>query len=522
MKVTKPVHSYKGLLTLGNPMDYDTAMTIDVERYPRVMVQRPPSASQFVIKSDMAPTQSISTEDRAAQDLAAVTNSRTYQVIDKEAPGGKRDVEQEELAKGYNYGSTAVPIAESDRNVTTFETMPCLDIIGFIQQNQVSNGLSLMDYRGANWSQYERYMDMTNSHVIIAMRTNDKANMALSSFIHALHELEDYAVARLVPKANNKPAIVLLAPSIEPDHECLYEFELPFAEDIRSYRFPALDKVMTVSGKELKQHRNLPSDALVDAMSKYVDEMDLSKFGTDDEGQPAEYMPIDDTFSPVLHRVNQVIRQRAVYPDKDLPPIPEILTKYSKPPEELAEKVKPVIQNILEIADIKKVPPKARSRRTRREAPKPLSGLDVNALLSSKDQQQRKKISPENAVPEFKQLLDTATTFEDADKICREACDQLGTIIENFIRHSVGDSGYGRAVEAIGCMREECLDIEHPSIFNVFLKKLKSKIMAEELGGDRREMWFAIRKNRLGLIKRTEQSGSGVTEEEAKEFMSFR
>lgn len=150
MKVTKPVNSYKGLLTLGNPIDYDTAMTIDVERYPRVMVQRPPSASQFVIKSDMAPTQSNSTEDRAAQDLAAVKNSRTYQVIDEEAPGGKRDVEQDELAKGYNYGSTAVPIAESDRNVTTFETMPCLDIIGFIQQNQVSNGLSSIDCRKTN------------------------------------------------------------------------------------------------------------------------------------------------------------------------------------------------------------------------------------------------------------------------------------------------------------------------------------------------------------------------------------
>lgn len=150
MKVTKPVNSYKGLLTLGNPIDYDTAMTIDVERYPRVMVQRPPSASQFVIKSDMAPTQSNSTEDRAAQDLAAVKNSRTYQIVDEDAPGGKRDVEQDELAKGYNYGSTAVPIAESDRNVTTFETMPCLDIIGFIQQNQVSNGLSLTNYRKAN------------------------------------------------------------------------------------------------------------------------------------------------------------------------------------------------------------------------------------------------------------------------------------------------------------------------------------------------------------------------------------
>lgn len=136
MKTTRPVPSYKGLLTLGNPESYDSAMCIDVERYPRVMVQRPPSASNFVIRSDMAPTQAA--EEATNQDLAAVKNARTYQIIDEDAPGGKRDVEQEELAKGYSYGSTAVPISESDSNVTTFETKQGLDVIGFVTREQAS------------------------------------------------------------------------------------------------------------------------------------------------------------------------------------------------------------------------------------------------------------------------------------------------------------------------------------------------------------------------------------------------
>jgi ATP-dependent DNA helicase 2 subunit 2 len=76
----------------------------------------------------------------------------------------------------------------------------------------------------------------------------------------------------------------LLAPSVDADAECLFEVELPFAEDLRSYRFPALDKIVTVSGKELKQHRFLPNDDLMDAMSAYVDAMDLSTFDEDDEG----------------------------------------------------------------------------------------------------------------------------------------------------------------------------------------------------------------------------------------------
>lgn len=364
-------------------------------------------------------------------------------------------------------------------------------------------------------------MDMSRTNVIIGQRTNDKANLALSSFIHALFELDTYAVARLVPKENKAPTIVLLTPSIEPDHECLYEVELPFAEDLRSYRFPSLNKVLTVSGKELKQHRNLPSDDLLDAMSQYVDAMDLSSLGQDDEGNPADYMPIDDTFSPVLHRVNQVIRQRAVHPDKGLPPVPDILLKYSQPPPTALENAQSALDKILAAADMKKVPPKTRARRRRGDAPKPLSGLDVTALLSSTDQRPNgggQQISPENAIPEFKQLLEQAHSAEDS----QSACDQLALIIRSYIRHSVGDSGYGRAIEAMSVMREECADLEIAGAYNSFLKALKTEILGEELGGDRREMWFLVRKNRLGLIGRKEVGESEVGEEEAREFLSFK
>ena len=76
--------------------------------------------------------------------------------------------------------------------------------------------------------------------------------------------------------------LVLLAPSVEADYECLIEVQLPFAEDVRSYRFPPLDKIITVSGKVVTEHRNLPSTALKNAMSDYVDSMDFVT--TNDEG----------------------------------------------------------------------------------------------------------------------------------------------------------------------------------------------------------------------------------------------
>ncbi len=127
-------------------------------------------------------------------------------------------------------------------------------------------------------------MSMSVSNVIIAQKVNTKAIMALSSLIHALFELESYAVARLVPKAGKDPVLLLLAPLIEVDYECLLDVQLPFAEDTRSYKFPPLDRVITVSGKIIKKHRNLPNDALSSAMSDYVDKMDLSAYGKDEEG----------------------------------------------------------------------------------------------------------------------------------------------------------------------------------------------------------------------------------------------
>lgn len=125
---------------------------------------------------------------------------------------------------------------------------------------------------------------MGPSCITVAQSVNEKAVLALSSVIHALHELESYAVAKIVMKEGKEPQIVLLAPLIEPDLEALIDVPLPFAEDIRMYRFPPLDRVITASGATVSKHRNLPSDDLVDAMNDYVDAMDLSTFGRDDEG----------------------------------------------------------------------------------------------------------------------------------------------------------------------------------------------------------------------------------------------
>jgi ATP-dependent DNA helicase 2 subunit 2 len=91
-------------------------------------------------------------------------------------------------------------------------------------------------------------------------------------------------VARLVTKDEKDPIMVLLMPYLEPNYACLYDVPLPFAEDVRSYQFPPLDRVVTVSGQTITKHRLLPSDELSQTMSDYVDAMDISNYGIDQEG----------------------------------------------------------------------------------------------------------------------------------------------------------------------------------------------------------------------------------------------
>ena len=453
------------------------------------MIAKPPSASQFVLRETHAPSEANDNQN----DLAVVRNVYSYTVPDTEKTDGKREIDREELAKGYEYGRTAVHISESDENITKLETEAELTIIGFVPQEH-----------------YERYMSLDTTNIIIAQKTNEKAIAALSSLIHALYEVEQCAVARLVKKDMQQPIITILTPEVTEDYECLIENNLPFAEDIRPYRFPPLDKMVTVSGKLIVQHRHLPNPDLSASMSEFVDAMDLSLLGDDN----SEYAALDSTYSPLLHRIEAVKRIRAVDPTTKLPPVAEVLMQYSKPPAELLEDVQPVLKKLMKVADVKKVPPKVKGRKRNRETEKPLSGLDVESLFKN---EKRLKIDENNAIPEFRQMLGNADKME----IIQEAVQQFSQIIQKQIKESFGELAYDRVVEELSVMRQEIYELEEATLYNDVLRDIKEKIKAEQLGGDRRELWIKIRNNKVGLIHKGVDKNSDVTEEEAAAFMKW-
>jgi ATP-dependent DNA helicase 2 subunit 2 len=228
-----------------------------------------------------------------------------------------------------------------------------------------------------------------------------------------------------------------------------------------------------------------------------------------------EYGPPDEVYNPVIHRINQAIRQRAIYPEKAIGEVPENLLRFSRPPKALIDRAKPKIEALIDVAEVKKVPPKARGK-FKREQVKPVSGLDVAALLGQqRPSMHKKKISVENSIPEFKQTLastDDLTVVEDSVK-------QMADIIQSHIANSLGESGYDRAAENMHAMRDELINFEEPAMYNAFVRDLKKRLLAGELNGDRRKMWLLLGWERLGLITKEQSEGSNVTPEEADEVL---
>jgi ATP-dependent DNA helicase 2 subunit 2 len=141
VKVVRGIPSFRGDVRLGDPTQYDTALRIQVERYYRTYVAKPPSASSFVMKTggdvSQPSTQTLDASKDVDANLTSVRNVRTYHVDDPQVAGGKRELDRDELAKGYEYGRTAVHISESDENITKLETTAVMDLIGFIQADHV-------------------------------------------------------------------------------------------------------------------------------------------------------------------------------------------------------------------------------------------------------------------------------------------------------------------------------------------------------------------------------------------------
>lgn len=173
------------------------------------------------------------------------------------------------------------------------------------------------------------------------------------------------------------------------------------------------------------------------------------------------------------------------------------------------------------------VPPKARGK-WKRGAAKPESGravepqFDIAGMLKAGEEatarlkQGKPKMDKDNSIPMFKQLVQQLAEA-DNDNGIEAVTSSMGDVVRSLIKDSMGDANYDRAIENIGELRDACIGLEVPELYNDFLRDLKSKILSDALGKGRRYMWAKLRataSGRLGLIAKSESEVSGITDEE--------
>lgn len=176
------------------------------------------------------------------------------------------------------------------------------------------------------------------------------------------------------------------------------------------------------------------------------------------------------------------------------------------------------------------MPPKAQSKYNK-GVPKPESGRPIESLGNIHDTLEAGKkriaelkkgkslIDKDNSIPTFKQLIRQLNEAED-DAGVEHATKAMGGVVQSLIRESMGDKNYQRAIENIGTLRQACIDLEVPELYNDFLRDLKQKILSNALGEKREDMWNELRitaRGSLGLITESQSEVSNITEDQAKQ-----
>lgn len=65
-------------------------------------------------------------------------------------------------------------------------------------------------------------------------------------------------------------------------------------------------------------------------------------------------LPIEESYSPLLHRLESAVRYRAVHPNDPVLDSSERLTKFAHPSEEVVKKSKQYLDKLIATADVKK------------------------------------------------------------------------------------------------------------------------------------------------------------------------
>ncbi|KAJ1310918.1 hypothetical protein OPQ81_009430 [Rhizoctonia solani] len=566
---------------IGDPEAYpEQAIEIAVKTSKATALVRPHSMKKFTKREAVNATQGGPTQAMSSSEdykLYVELKRRTEYVVklvgngdDEEDEDGDEDgekekrepegevVEKETLVKAFKYGSTWVPCEEG--HFEGLHTRKGIEVLAFIPE-----------------ATYPRHFSMGEVQYIYADVGSSRAQVAFSSIVHAMFKKGLMALVRWVNREDSDPKIGVC--KAEPGEvDCMMWVQVPYAEDIRRYSFPSLERYVAKSGDVLTEHPYIPTSEMQAAMDDWVDGMGLTDAGPKDEnGIRTEWFDLTQSFNPAVHRIKQALFHGAVVPDLKAEPVPSPhpeVTKYMESPKRVLRRSKPALEECVRLFNVKEVPPKVPKKKEQKAIPVATDNIDVDiddilgpaVARSTPAPAQAQPVSKWTAEPEkwasrkpdqtlpsptpsfaelpsafhstpkpdakpkpgriignSRPLADFKKNIEAQGDLVSKAVEDMCAIIPEIVDASFSTQRYAEALECMQALREVALKEDEIDAWNNFLREFKATCKSP--GFRNKDFWSHVQKvgRKLSLISDTEaeenEGISDVTDRAAAQFI---
>eukprot|EP01063_Lacrimia_lanifica_P011323 TRINITY_DN18130_c0_g1_i1.p2 TRINITY_DN18130_c0_g1~~TRINITY_DN18130_c0_g1_i1.p2 ORF type:complete len:814 (+),score=333.55 TRINITY_DN18130_c0_g1_i1:102-2444(+) len=501
-------------------------------------------------KADVGSFEKVSKKARAldADATAGVDIERRYFLVDKP----DEEVAQEDVVKAYRYGCSLVPFTEVDDTMLKFDGgIKSMKVLAFIPKASV-----------------RRHHFLSQTYCLTNPTDDTNAEAALSALIHAMHETATGMILRLVRRSYEAPTIALAWPHLTAKKTSLWMAEVGFAEDYRTFDFPAFSAQYAPSAEQLKA-----ADALIDAM----DLTDISKAEEEEDKEEGACHRV--VFNPQVQYMQSVVRARLFKPDCEIPDVPARVAKTCRWESEDSELYEFFEQTS---ADVRRFNQACGSKLSDKLAkanpnlpdpkksywfaggaggpPAPAAGVpsvpgavdplappppkpvgfaqssNSAAYPSTLDTTMRTELGVTplsllgDGVPMVGQThvadaVSTMTPVEDFMAMVKrtdgdfvqKALDGMRVVVRQLVQDSIGSQLYGKALHCITTLRTTCVHEDEPKFFNGFMREIKAAFSV----GKRAAFWEMVKEAGVTLISTDDCDGADATPEAARGFLAL-
>ena len=407
-----------------------------------------------------------------------VQNERIYYVNDDP---DKKAVEKELITKAYYYGSSLVPISQTDEIRLKNEEPKCLKVIGFTDSFRVP-----------------RHFFMSGVDIVVPNPTSEEDIIGTTALVKEMLKMNKVIIARYVPRNNSQPKLVVLTPHMSKRGPMFYLNILPTVEEIRDFQFDSLPEA---------------SKKQEEFMGHFIDSLDLEQDG-EEEIKPSE------TYNPMLQYFYKCLEHKALEPDEskknELPKIDEESIKYMIPNKKLFENNKYVtfLPKVFPIVEKDKIEDKRKRVFWKdvitNEFEDRLTQQRIEEKLNAKKPESKKTISAITPIEDFREMIDNKN-----EDLAARAMELMSDMIYKLIRESFKGSYFIKAIDCIKAFRDAANDEDEVDLFNNFLNELKEKFPKEQY----MDFWILFCDNKITLISEKENERSKYSEKQCDEWL---